>query len=137
MVFTNFKVDTEYANLDEKMVIKENGNYIMDKFLDEIALGIKTEKGLFVIVGCSHVGIVNILDTISERINMNIYGVIGGTHLVNSDEEKIKRVISYLKEKKIKLVGVSHCTGEKAEKMLKEELEEFFNNNTGNVFVYE
>lgn len=136
LVFTNFKINEEYSSLDERMLVKENSIYKKDEFSDEIVLGINTEKGLFLIVGCSHVGIVNIIETISERTGMNIYGIMGGTHLVNSDSAQIKKVISYFKEKNIKLAGVSHCTGEKAEKMFREELEEaFFNNNTGNILT--
>jgi len=56
-----------------------------------IALGIATDKGLVIIVGCSHVGIVNILDSISEKIGMPIYAVIGGTHLVEADETRIQQ----------------------------------------------
>lgn len=56
-----------------------------------------------VLVGCSHVGIVNILDTIIQRTGMNIYVLIGGTHLVTEDDEKISKLIEYLKEKDIDL----------------------------------
>ncbi|MBR3771761.1 MAG: MBL fold metallo-hydrolase, partial [Clostridium sp.] len=44
-----------------------------DAFLDELALGIVTEQGLIVIVGCSHIGIINILTDIQNRVNLPIY----------------------------------------------------------------
>ena len=75
MVFHNFRRSTDYEKTSEKFLIsndKENiestdqqrSSYVQDEFADEIALGIRTEKGLVIIVGCSHVGIVNILRTI-------------------------------------------------------------------------
>ena len=135
LVFTNFNRDREFDNANETtMYLKEDGKYKKDMFLDEISLGIKTDKGLVVVVGCSHVGIVNILNTIIQRTNMNIHSLIGGTHLVKEDDEKINKVIEYLREKDIKIIGACHCTGKQGETMLSQQLEDnFINNNTGDV----
>ncbi len=131
-IFTNFNKKKEFENTNQDMYLKENGKYKKDIFLDEISMGIKTDKGLFVIVGCSHVGIVNILDTIIQRTNMDIYALIGGTHLIKEDDEKINKTIEYIKEKNIKLVGACHCTGKQGLTMLSQQLEgNFINNNTG------
>lgn len=134
LVFTNFNRDKDFENTNEDMYIKKDQKYKKDMFLDEIAIAIKTDKGLVVIVGCSHVGIINILDTIIQRTNMNIYALIGGTHLVREDDEKINRIIEYLKDKDIKLIGACHCTGKHGETMLSQQLEGIFiNNNTGDM----
>lgn len=134
LIFTNFNRKEEYENINQPMYIKEDDKYKKDMFLDEISIGIKTDKGLVVIVGCSHVGIVNILDTIIQRTRMKIYALIGGTHLITEDEEKIDILIKYLKEKDVKLIGACHCTGKQGETMLNQQLEEnFINNNTGDV----
>lgn len=138
MVFTNFNKKEKYSNFNDTMFVKKDDEYEIDNFTDEIALGIKTTKGLIVIVGCSHVGVINILDTISERTGMDIYGVIGGTHLVSANEEKIHNASSYLEEKKVQLIGVSHCTGDLAGKILKEKFKDnFLNNNTGTEILIE
>ncbi len=136
IIFTDFNKKPEYENFNDTLFVKKDEKYILDDFPDEISLSVKTEKGLIVIVGCSHVGVVNILETIKERTGINIYGVIGGTHLVSADKEKLGKVISYLKQENIKLIGTSHCTGEKGEIILKECFsDEFFNNNTGNILI--
>lgn len=97
-------------------------------------MGIKTEKGLIVIAGCSHPGIVNISDTIIERTGMMIYGIIGGTHLLDTDEMRLSRTISFLKEKNIQIIGMCHCTGEKAAtEMGLEFKDKFIHNNTGGI----
>lgn len=137
MIFTNFNRDEDFENTDETMYIKENGNYRKDEFYDEVSLGLKTDKGLFILVGCAHPGIVNILETISERTDMKINGLIGGTHLIKEDETKINKIIEYLKEKDIKIVAACHCTGKQGETMLSQQLEEnFINNNTGDVLKF-
>lgn len=101
--------------------------------MDEIALGLITHKGLVVIAGCSHVGIINILSNIQEKVRIPIYAVIGGTHLVEADNERIDRTVAAFHEMNIEYIAVSHCTGENAiEKIKKEFNNKFILNNTGN-----
>ena len=134
IVFHHFSRYTDYEKRNSRFYIKENAEYIPDNFDDEISLGIITEKGLVVIVGCSHVGIVNILKTISKRVNIPIYAVIGGTHLIEADEFRMQKTMDAFKEMKIQLIAVSHCTGEEGIRLISEELkEQFLYNNTGKV----
>ncbi len=136
-IFTNFNRNEDFENTNPNMFLKENDNYIKDQFLDEVSLGIKTPNGLVVLVGCSHVGVVNILETIIERTDMQVYALIGGIHLVKEDDEKINRVIEYLKEKGIKVIGACHCTGKQGETMISQQLEEsFIDNNTGDILSF-
>lgn len=136
LIFTNFNRDIEFENTNQNMYLQDDGGYIKDEFLDEISIGIKTNKGLIVIVGCSHVGIVNILDTITERTGIDVCALIGGTHLVNEDDEKINNIIEKFKEKDIKLIGACHCTGKQGETMIIQQLgDKFVKNNTGDVLM--
>jgi 7,8-dihydropterin-6-yl-methyl-4-(beta-D-ribofuranosyl)aminobenzene 5'-phosphate synthase len=85
-------------------------------------------------LGCSHVGIVNILETIIERTGLPIYGIVGGTHLIEADEKRLKNTIEFLSEKDIHIIGVSHCTGLEAAQQIKSKFgKEFVYNNTGNI----
>eukprot|EP00831_Metopus_contortus_P079432 TRINITY_DN7901_c0_g1_i2.p2 TRINITY_DN7901_c0_g1~~TRINITY_DN7901_c0_g1_i2.p2 ORF type:complete len:302 (-),score=49.19 TRINITY_DN7901_c0_g1_i2:85-990(-) len=137
LVFSNFERKNNYEKLNKKFYIKKDEKYINDNFSDEISLGIKHEKGLIVIVGCSHVGIVNILETIIKRTGMNIYAVIGGSHLVEADEVRLNNTMNYFREKNIEMLRLSHCTGEKAVARLEEEFKEKFEyNNCGNVIKF-
>lgn len=134
MIFSNFKRNNDFELINKKFKIKQDENYIIDNFLDEIVLVVKTNKGLIVILGCSHVGVVNILETIVKRTGMLIYGIVGGTHLIEADEERLTRTIKYFKEKEIQFIAVSHCTGENAITEFKSIFKEkFLYNNTGNV----
>ena len=134
ILFKNFKRNNPYESVNTKFVLEKNQKYEQDFFQEELVLGLITEKGLIVITGCSHAGIINIMDTISEKIDIPIYGVVGGTHLIEADETRINWTIKHLKEMKIKKIAFSHCTGEKAVEMVqKESGTMFIQNHTGNV----
>lgn len=136
MVFTNFKRNNEFELPNKRFQIKHDENYMLDDFSDEIVLVLKGKSGLFVVVGCSHVGIVNILETIIARTGLPIYGIIGGTHLIEADEQRLNKTIKFLEEKDIKIIGVYHGTGEKAAEEIKRQFgEKFLYNNTGNIIV--
>ena len=103
--------------------------------MDELVLGLLTTKGLVLVVGCSHVGIINILEDVSKRVAYPIYAVLGGTHLVEADERRLTETIKTLKTCKLTQIAVSHCTGEEGIGRLSEEFgERFIWNNTGNVY---
>lgn len=137
LIITNIDRDEEFENINKAMYISKDGGYEKDMFLDEISLAVKTDKGLIVLVGCSHAGIVNILETTRQRTGMNIHAVVGGTHLIREDDEKINKVIDYFKENDIKVIGACHCTGLQGTTMLRQQLEEnFIENNTGDILKF-
>ncbi|MDW5300291.1 MAG: MBL fold metallo-hydrolase [Sedimentibacter sp.] len=134
MLFHHFERKTDFEIRNDKFFIDDENVKIHDEFEDEIVLGISTKKGLVVVVGCSHVGIINILNSIKEKTGMPIYAVIGGTHLVEANEIRMKKTIEELHKFNLSLIGVSHCTGEEGIKRIKEEFEDtYIYNNTGNV----
>lgn len=123
----------------DEMVMAEGGdvpNYEPDDFRDELALGLRTTKGLVLVVGCSHVGIVNILRTVMERTGLPVYSVLGGTHLVEADEERLEKTMEALQECGLAQIAVSHCTGEPGmERVAWEFGGNFVKNNTGHVYM--
>lgn len=128
---TNFLKRTSFEKPSKNMLLYKNSKYISDTFSDETAIVIDTDKGLLVLVGCAHIGIVNILNTISDKFKKKIYGVLGGTHLINADEFRISKTIEYFNKSKIQLIGVSHCTGNTAINEMKKHMSNFFINSTG------
>lgn len=131
-VVTNFKRNCEYEPLNEKFLYRTKEGYSVDPFLDEIALVIRSKKGLVVIFGCSHPGAINMLDSIDEYFSESIYMLLGGLHLRSSEDERILKTIDKIKELKIEKIGVSHCTGKHTSEMMKEVFgEKYFENITG------
>ena len=124
---------TGYEQIDSNLYVKRNDELVPDEFPDDLALIVKTELGLVVVLGCAHRGMVNTLYharniTGEERIHT----VVGGTHLVTSSRERVALTIEALRELGVQRLGVSHCTGMPAAAILAAELGDgFFFNNAG------
>ena len=86
-----------------------------DELLDDQTLFIESAKGLIVVFGCAHSGVVNTLDYISKSTGQNkIYAVIGGMHLVNASRIRIANTIEAFKKYEIQQIVPLHCTGQDA-----------------------
>ena len=120
-VIGGFDRTHEFEQVPARFVKDSPDGMVQDLFEDEICLAIDTPEGLIVIVGCSHPGIMNILGTVKNRLNRPIRAVIGGTHLVEADEERVKKSIEEMKSMGIVLLGINHCSGAAAEKMIHED----------------
>lgn len=92
-----------------------------DDFPDEVCLAVETVKGLVVIAGCSHPGILNMLETVKKRLDMPVYAVFGGSHLVEADEERVNATVDRLRDMGIGIVGFNHCTGDAAQERMRGE----------------
>ncbi|MHB1026633.1 MAG: MBL fold metallo-hydrolase [Pirellulaceae bacterium] len=84
-----------------------------DKIIEQ-ALAVDTSKGLVLITGCSHPGVVEIAKRAKEQLRRDVYMVCGGMHLLEMPEEQISEVTAQLKSLGVQKVGPTHCTGEKA-----------------------
>jgi 7,8-dihydropterin-6-yl-methyl-4-(beta-D-ribofuranosyl)aminobenzene 5'-phosphate synthase len=94
--------------------------------IKEQSLLIKTEKGLVVITGCAHPGIVEIVKKAKKLLNDDIYLILGGFHLLNSSEEKIKMIVLEFKKLGVKKVAPCHCSGELCQKIFDDEYKQDF-----------
>ncbi|UCG56817.1 MAG: MBL fold metallo-hydrolase [Phycisphaerales bacterium] len=79
----------------------------------EQSLVLDTAKGLVVITGCSHPGIVSILRRAKEIVDKDIYLVFGGFHLLNHSDAQVANIISEFRSLGVQKVGATHCTGER------------------------
>ena len=88
----------------------ESINGIIDDYVkDDSAIVCKSEEGLFIITGCSHSGICNIIEYAKKVCcDKRIYGVIGGFHLFENDD-RLQATIDYLDKNKIELLYPCHC----------------------------
>jgi len=90
-------------------------------WIKEQSLVIKHPKGLLVLTGCAHPGIVNILNKVKEMFKEEIYLVIGGFHLGGYPRKEILRIISHFRDLGVKKAGPSHCTGDRPREFFKQE----------------
>lgn len=134
-IVTNFTRTHLEEQPHNRFVVVRNGTQQTDDFSDEVALVGETSKGLVLLVGCSHPGILNMIDTVQERFADPLYGIIGGIHLFDATSERFKLVLEKLIEKEIPLVGVCHCTGDKALQYLEKHCHGYIVNQGGTKIV--
>jgi len=127
--------ETPFEKGDKNQVLKTKEGYIKDPILDDQTLFISTKKGLIIILGCSHAGMINIINYAIEKTGQeHINTIIGGTHLGPATEETREKSIQALKKFDIEKIGVSHCTGlETSTRLLQEFGDRFFFCNVGTV----
>ena len=119
---------TTFEKGDPKLVVKGAKGYEQDMIQDDLTVVMETAQGLVVILGCSHAGLVNILNYVREKTGKSgIYAIIGGTHLAFTSQEQLDETTRMLKACAVQKIGVSHCTGMlPALRMLQEFGEKFF-----------
>lgn len=104
-----------FERADKGFYIKRGEDLLPDEFYDDLALIVKTSNGVSVITGCAHRGICNTLQHVSKLTNTEeFYTVMGGFHMFEADEERIRNTIEVLSSFKIKRLIPCHCTGFKA-----------------------
>lgn len=98
---------------DAHLVVPDGaGGFVPDPLRDDQSLAIRTGRGLVVLLGCAHAGVVNILDHLVTRTGEErICALIGGTHLGPVGEEEYHATVAALKRHHIERIGVAHCTG--------------------------
>ncbi|MCW4022777.1 MAG: MBL fold metallo-hydrolase [archaeon] len=111
-------------------------NFVDDKILDDQSLIIEVEsKGLVVLAGCAHSGIINTVKYAQKITGISkVYAVFGGFHLIGPNESRIQATIDELKALDPAVVAPCHCTGKTAIKKFAEEFKDrFVSVHTGTV----
>lgn len=85
----------------------------------EQTLIIKHYKGLIIVVGCAHVGIVKIISKVKSYFNEPIYLIIGGMHLHYKSQKQISSIIDQIKGYKIHAIAPCHCSGHVATQLFR------------------
>ncbi len=127
---------TDFEEVDSggpSRLIKEDAGLKPDELLDDQALIINTELGLFVILGCAHRGIINTLYHAQQLTGVKqIHTVVGGAHLMDASEERIWRTIGALRDLGVQRLGLCHCTSLPAITVIAPEFgDSFLFNSTG------
>lgn len=99
----------------------------LDTTPDDQSLVLETEKGLVLILGCCHAGLINTIEHVAYMTGRrDIYAVVGGTHLGFCGQEQLGMTISALKSVGVKKLAAGHCTGFAASARLSRELPKEF-----------
>jgi 7,8-dihydropterin-6-yl-methyl-4-(beta-D-ribofuranosyl)aminobenzene 5'-phosphate synthase len=93
---------------------------VEDNIPEESSLVLDTQKGLVIITGCGHAGIVNIVTAVEKHFgNRAIYGIVGGLHLFAASDEMVDWTATELRQYHIKNLLAAHCTGIEATHQLR------------------
>jgi 7,8-dihydropterin-6-yl-methyl-4-(beta-D-ribofuranosyl)aminobenzene 5'-phosphate synthase len=89
-----------------------DGAWLQDELKDDLSLVVDTDKGLTVVLGCAHAGLINILTHVNAHLpGRPIHMVIGGTHLGFADQRQFDATVAVLDQFGVERLGASHCTG--------------------------
>ncbi len=89
----------------------QDNTYVSDIFSDECSIVVEAPDGLHLIVGCAHIGILNIVEHVSRLFSKPVRGVYGGIHLMNSTQDEIQTIIEGLTSLGVEKYGLCHCSG--------------------------
>jgi 7,8-dihydropterin-6-yl-methyl-4-(beta-D-ribofuranosyl)aminobenzene 5'-phosphate synthase len=87
---------------------------VMGRLVKEQAMIVRTRRGLVVLTGCAHPGIVRIVEKVTSLHEESILLVLGGFHLEWATAGRVQRSITAFKNHGIRYVAPTHCSGERA-----------------------
>lgn len=103
----------EKAGTPKIFTYRDEEGFHRDFVDDDLAIAVIVKnKGLVVISGCAHSGIINTVNQ-AKRISgeERVYGIIGGFHLISSTPEEIQLTIDEVKALSPHIIVPTHCTG--------------------------
>ena len=113
------KQGAKIINVDKPLRILQNvySTGELGTEIEEESLIINTEKGLIIITGCAHPGIIDIVRRAKEIMKTNVYLVMGGFHLKGMSEREIDEIVEEFRKEGVEKVGPCHCSGDLARKI--------------------
>lgn len=113
-----------YESLPQRFLRRDGkGALVQDEFTDERSLVIDTSNGLIVLTGCAHRGALNIVHHVLDLFpGRRVFGVFGGFHLSDVADGGLEERALEFERLNIAVIGLSHCTGGKASRFLRERL---------------
>jgi len=88
--------------------------------LKEQSLLLKTRRGLVIITGCAHPGIVEIVEHAKAVFKDKVYLLVGGFHLMGYSLPELKKIAKRLDALKVEKIAPCHCSGDETRNFFKE-----------------
>jgi len=131
---------TEYQDVKDSVQISDNVYTTgeMGTWIKEQSLVLNGKKGLIVLTGCAHPGVVNIAKKAKQMLaDKNIYLVMGGFHLSSASDSKLKSIIKEFRDIGVQKVAPSHCSGDRCREMFREEYkEDYIESGVGKIIIF-
>jgi 7,8-dihydropterin-6-yl-methyl-4-(beta-D-ribofuranosyl)aminobenzene 5'-phosphate synthase len=118
---------TEYETIEKALFVKNGLEFQLDQVMDDQAIIIKAERGLVIVLGCAHRGMINTLYHARRITGVNeVQAVLGGSHLIGASEEQLYQSIAALRDLGVQKLGLCHCTDLPVISVLSQEFGESF-----------
>ncbi len=93
--------------------IDREGNMVPDRLQDDLSLAINVaKKGLVIITGCGHAGVVNIIKHAIKHSRIEqLEGILGGFHLLEAEQDRVDCTVGAIKQFSPTWIAPTHCTG--------------------------
>ena len=92
----------------------------MGGFLKEQALVLHTDRGLIMVTGCAHPGIVAMIGRAREITGREVLLAMGGFHLVATEGDALSEVVAGFREAGVRCAAPCHCSGDQAREAFSE-----------------
>jgi 7,8-dihydropterin-6-yl-methyl-4-(beta-D-ribofuranosyl)aminobenzene 5'-phosphate synthase len=106
--------DARSTSTDARSTSATSAEWVPDPYRDDMSLVLDGSRGLVLVCGCCHAGLLNTLAHVQRAFGRAPVTVIGGTHLVSADEAHLHRLIEVLQEMGAPALYLNHCTGQAA-----------------------
>lgn len=126
--FSHVPLTNDFEKSPDALKVKRDGKFVVDEFFDDLSLVLETDKGLVILLGCAHRGMVNICTEVKKKLNKNIFAVIGGTHIQRYDKKYLSFIKDYIKSENIQVFAPNHCTAREVISYFNIEMKEIFVN---------
>jgi len=109
----------------------------MGTWIKEQSLILNTKKGLVIITGCAHPGIINIIKRAKQIVpDKNIYLVMGGFHLSGLSNLELSNIIKGFREIGVQKIAPSHCSGDRCRELFREEYKkDYIESGVGKIII--
>src|SRR4030042_2502223 len=126
---------TDYEKIPPQFVAKRGNEFVQETFPGEQAVVLNAKgKGLVVLSGCAHRGIVNRVKHAQKMTGIEkVHAVIGGFHLAGAKPEMIQKTIGDIKAIRPDYIVPTHCTGFEAISAFAREMPDQFILNTAEI----
>ncbi len=129
---------TDYEKIPPMFVKKRGDEYVQEDFIGEQAIVFNAKgKGLVVLSGCAHRGIVNTVKQAQKITGIEkVHAVMGGFHLTGAKPELIQKTIADIKAMRPDYIVPTHCTGYEAVGAFAREMpDQFILNTVGTSYI--
>jgi len=106
----------EKSGRPKELLYRQGDTFLADDLEDDQAVVINVGyKGLVILSGCAHSGIINTVNYAKEISGVDrVWAVLGGFHLARANDQEIQRTVDAIKAVEPRLIVPSHCTGFRA-----------------------